>query len=410
SSSSESDSEIEIGSSKPTVLVCGYSSEEIERIDAENLTYADFFTRYLQPNRAVIITSIANDWECFNRWINRTSVPPRLDVKYLKETLSNVPVPVADCEKQYYNSHEKGELQLHDFLENWASIDDESAPNEKTASRNRYYLKDWHLRSTVPGYDFYQTPPFFASDWLNEYLVEKGTDDYRFVYMGPKGTWTGFHADVFGSYSWSVNVFGQKLWYLLPAGEEQKLWDTLRNLPFMVSEKLLHEAEVKYYTILQQPGEAIFVPSGWYHQVLNVEDAISVNHNWFNGCNVEHIWRNLRDALQDVRREIDDCRDMDNFEDHCQLMLKASFGMDFLDFLTIIFYICDKRLASVQHGIKGRESTSYKLGKWHTYFDIKAIKNLLSEVLQGNHLSFCPDLFNLATNWLNKVNSIETSF
>lgn len=36
------------------------------------------------------------------------------------------------------------------------------------------------------------------SDWLNEVwrLRDDVADDYCFVYMGPAGTWTPFHADV----------------------------------------------------------------------------------------------------------------------------------------------------------------------------------------------------------------------
>ena len=41
-----------------------------------------------------------------------------------------------------------------------------------------------------PDYKAYTTPVYFQSDWLNEFWdTEAGGDDYRFVYMGPKGTW-----------------------------------------------------------------------------------------------------------------------------------------------------------------------------------------------------------------------------
>lgn len=45
-----------------------------------------------------------------------------------------------------------------------------------------------------PSYDAYSVPDVFQSDWLNEVwdklsLGGEGRDDYRFVYMGPKGTW-----------------------------------------------------------------------------------------------------------------------------------------------------------------------------------------------------------------------------
>lgn len=32
-------------------------------------------------------------------------------------------------------------------------------------------------------------PIYFSSDWLNEYWDALDVDDYRFVYMGPTGTW-----------------------------------------------------------------------------------------------------------------------------------------------------------------------------------------------------------------------------
>uniref|UniRef100_A0A182Y9X8 Jumonji domain-containing protein 4 n=1 Tax=Anopheles stephensi TaxID=30069 RepID=A0A182Y9X8_ANOST len=358
----------------------------------------------MQPNRAVVVEGVATDWQCYQRWIDRTVAPPKLDVSYLKGILPNVPVPVADCGKQHYNSHEKIELALYDFLQSWES--DETNADQRQRQRNRYYLKDWHLRSELPQYSFYRTPALFASDWLNEYLVENGSDDYRFVYIGPKGTWTAFHADVFGSYSWSVNIFGRKLWYLLPPGEEQKLLNSRRNLPFSVTEQTLQDAGVVFFSILQEAGEAIFVPSGWYHQVQNVEDAISVNHNWFNGCNVGTIWNNLRGALDDVRREIDDCRDMDNFDEHCQVMLKASFGIDYADFLAIIQYVCDKRLASFKEGSTVQQIDNYVLGGKHLMYDLITIRNLLMEIEEQDSLAYYPALNDLVLSCLKRIEAV----
>lgn len=30
--------------------------------------------------------------------------------------------------------------------------------------------------------------------------------------------------------------------------------------------------------MMQESGEAIFVPSGWHHTVVNLEDTLSINH------------------------------------------------------------------------------------------------------------------------------------
>lgn len=56
------------------------------------------------------------------------------------------------------------------------------------SSNECLYLKDWHFVLEVPEYEAYETPKIFSNDWLNEYCLSKGESDYRFVYMGPKGS------------------------------------------------------------------------------------------------------------------------------------------------------------------------------------------------------------------------------
>ena len=48
-----------------------------------------------------------------------------------------------------------------------------------------------YLIRDFPQYAAYAVPDFFASDWLNEVWHWRCdvSDDYQFVYMGPKGTW-----------------------------------------------------------------------------------------------------------------------------------------------------------------------------------------------------------------------------
>lgn len=37
--------------------------------------------------------------------------------------------------------------------------------------------------------DVFTLPVYFSSDWLNEYWDTLDVDDYRFIYMGPTGSW-----------------------------------------------------------------------------------------------------------------------------------------------------------------------------------------------------------------------------
>jgi len=53
-------------------------------------------------------------------------------------------------------------------------------------------------------------------------------------------------------------------------GDEQKLKDRNGHLPFDVNESMLLAAGVKYFDVVQNRGEVLFVPSGWHHQVFNL--------------------------------------------------------------------------------------------------------------------------------------------
>ena len=43
----------------------------------------------------------------------------------------------------------------------------------------------------------------------------------------------------------------------------------------------------RFCVVVQEAGDAIFVPAGWHHQVHNLggerDWVLSINHNWMNG-------------------------------------------------------------------------------------------------------------------------------
>lgn len=47
------------------------------------------------------------------------------------------------------------------------------------------------LHREFPEYEAFQLPVFFSFDWLNEYWDQRSdvSDDFRFVYIGPAGSW-----------------------------------------------------------------------------------------------------------------------------------------------------------------------------------------------------------------------------
>ena len=73
------------------------------------------------------------------------------------------------------------------------------------------YLRDWHL-SLEMDETFYDVPQCFLPDWMDLFMRMDRKDDFRFVYFGGVGSWTGLHTDVLATHSWSVNVRGRKEW------------------------------------------------------------------------------------------------------------------------------------------------------------------------------------------------------
>ena len=55
--------------------------------------------------------------------------------------------------------------------------------------------------------------------------------------------------------------------------------------------------------LIQEPGEIIFVPSGWWHTVLNVTDTIAVTQNWVDRHNFSVAWTDIQRGDPEMKDE-----------------------------------------------------------------------------------------------------------
>uniref|UniRef100_M4BH57 JmjC domain-containing protein n=2 Tax=Hyaloperonospora arabidopsidis (strain Emoy2) TaxID=559515 RepID=M4BH57_HYAAE len=112
-----------------------------------------------------------------------------------------------------------------------------------------------------------------------------------------------------------------------------------------------HEAHAMY--VVQETGDAIFVPSGWYHQVKNLKDTISINHNWFNGYNIREVWGFLKREYAAVEHELDDLKEIGlvgrDFVDQCQVVMLANTGMNYVEFRELLYAKTIKMLSWCEH-------------------------------------------------------------
>ena len=310
---------------------------------------------------------------------------------------------------RYHNAQECKEESFGDYLTYWRG-------DRKEGTK---YLKDWHLHRLVRNrYTAYTTPHFFSSDWLNEWWEIRGKEeialeeknagvnsersdidgnDYRFVYIGPRGSWTPLHCDVFGSYSWSANIAGKKKWFFWRPGEEPR--DHRGELLWRVDEEVHDERRLE---VEQLEGQVIFVPSGWHHQVTNIEDTVSINHNWFNGTNIEEVVLRMEAELKKVQKELDDCRG-EGWDEMCQQLLKDSYGMNLEDLVDLLATIMERRLSMLQQPEYAKVSFDKAyLGPIHAKYDVGQVEKALIMLIRIFEKNFATEKSTLCQHLINK--------
>ncbi|KAI0695229.1 hypothetical protein BC835DRAFT_1273609 [Cytidiella melzeri] len=312
----------------------------IPRIDG-NTAYEQFLRDYLLPNRPVMLSySLVSSWPAFQLWT--TSSPDenikrdgcsekdesdlwrrrKIDWTYLADNYGSQTVSVADCSTcDSFGNLDCSTTTFAQVVQLW-----------QRGEGQHLYVKDWHLAQTVEtqsssyGFGssddarsrpaFYSIPDLFKDDWMNAYYCSLTNDDFRFVYVGASGTFTPLHRDVYCSYSWSTNICGRKRWWLFPPEQTAFLFVrggrnvTVHDVRKVDDRDFPEYCKTTPFVVDQVEGETIFVPSGWYHQVENLTDCISINHNWCNSVNLPSLYTSMCDKVVEVENALDDVREM----------------------------------------------------------------------------------------------------
>ncbi len=341
-----------------------------------------------------------------------------INIEYLINKFRDAKVPVyehssIDIESRVYGNATNITMTFQEYIENYYYYDKNttavtkaslssltSKKKEERANINNslFYLKDWHYNIACMEANVdseYSIPVYFQSDWLNEwwemhrrefffnfenpkhqqyikyiYNVENDIDkesDFKFLYFGNANTFTPLHHDIFKSYSWSGQIVGQKKWYLYPPHNEKYFDDDppCGNYKLLSSEKhkLKYGPKLKYVTgmieVVQEPGELIFVPSGWYHEVYNQTSSISINHNWLNECNIEMVYQHLKEEWKQTVNAIIDIKDImaekKDFILECNKLMHRNTGMSLYEFRFFILFYIEKYKKNVSSSIAALE-------------------------------------------------------
>ncbi|KAI8464575.1 MAG: hypothetical protein J3K34DRAFT_388468 [Monoraphidium minutum] len=291
---------------------------EVDNVDrVSGLSLADFITRYELPNRPVVITDVAGSWPAVKKWTR----------PYLMQAFAGREVIVGNAP-----------MRLAPYL----------AYADANADEMPLYLFDKAFALAAPQLaGDYSVPPYFADD-LFEALGEEGRPDYRWLIIGPRHSGSSFHVDPNGTSAWNAVITGAKKWILYPPGCTPpgvhisadgadiaapvslmewflNFYDAARNggdssgsdcegsgddgalggeergaaacgarrpRPGVV--KRHASRRVRPLECIVKAGELLFVPRGWFHMVVNLEESVAVTQNFVSPRGVDSVLAFLR--------------------------------------------------------------------------------------------------------------------
>lgn len=257
------------------------------------LTEAQFVREFLKENLPVIVLDSMSQWPALSGW-----TPDTFSERFGQE------------EVQVYN-------QLFDLidvqtLKSYFEKNFFKENNEISTEYVRWYtkLKDVDFIWSDAVFDRLQnewTHPSFLpkSEYIVPYTDEGGISDvtkdnfpYKGLFLSGKGGRTRLHRDPLGTQAILCQLYGRKLVTFYHPSNDSFL---RRGAEFVDIRKPdqnkfpnFHKAKVEFEDILE-PGEILFVPDNWLHDVTTLEDSISVTWNFVHRARTEPCLRVLEE-------------------------------------------------------------------------------------------------------------------
>uniref|UniRef100_A0A0E0KEJ4 JmjC domain-containing protein n=1 Tax=Oryza punctata TaxID=4537 RepID=A0A0E0KEJ4_ORYPU len=250
-----------------------FDNGHVERKDDLSL---DQFRSQYDGKCPVLLTKLAETWPARTKWT----------AQQLTHDYGEVPFRISQ------RSPQKIKMKLKDYV-SYMELQHDEDP--------LYIFDDKFGESAPTLLEDYSVPHLFQEDFF-EIMDYDQRPAFRWLIIGPERSGASWHVDPGLTSAWNTLLCGRKRWAMYPPGRvpggvtvhvSDEDGDVDIETPTSLQWWLdiypnLAEHE-KPLECTQLPGETIFVPSGWWHCVLNLDMTIAVTQNFVNQSNFEHI-------------------------------------------------------------------------------------------------------------------------
>uniref|UniRef100_A0A7N0UM70 F-box protein n=1 Tax=Kalanchoe fedtschenkoi TaxID=63787 RepID=A0A7N0UM70_KALFE len=234
------------------------------------------FSRDYDGKKPVLIDGLADTWPARSTW-----TPDQLIQKYGETAF-----------KISQRSSKKVTMKLKDYV-SYMELQHDEDP---------LYVFDDKFGEVAPDLlNDYSVPHLFQEDFF-DVLGNEVRPAFRWLIVGPERSGASWHVDPALTSAWNTLLCGRKRWALYPPGrvpvgvtvhvneeDGDVNVDTPTSLQWWLDFYPLLADKDKPIELTQLPGETIFVPTGWWHCILNLETTVAVTQNFVNSKNFEYV-------------------------------------------------------------------------------------------------------------------------
>jgi hypothetical protein len=242
-------------------------ADQVERIERPNRD--TFYKDYVLPNKPVIISGAINEWKAISLW----------SVDYFKSTAGNTNIQVEVSPNRIFPPvHEQSMKQSGSYTD-----------TEKSMTFGQYIDRITSESLVAEGYYFAQQPldvlfPQLMNDIKSpDYFKEKSLLTY--IWFAGAGYITPLHYDLV--HNLFAQVTGRKRFILFAPEQTKLLYPFPKFSPIAHFSRVnLDDPDLVKFPRFQnarplectvEPGDILFIPVFWWHQVYSINLCVSIS-------------------------------------------------------------------------------------------------------------------------------------